>query len=85
MELWIRSQDKRCLMKVDRVDYDLANGEHRIVVNGFQTLVGKYETEGRTLEIINEIQNSIYYSFVYYPEFSAHLPKPCALYEMPEE
>ena len=26
MELWIRSQDKECLMKIDRIDYDLSNG-----------------------------------------------------------
>lgn len=57
MELWIRSQDKECLLKVDRVDYDLSNGEHRIVVNGFSVCLGKYETKERALEVMDAIQD----------------------------
>lgn len=57
MELWIRSQDRECLMKVDRVDYSLSNIEHRIYVNGYETLVGHYATEERALEVLDEIQN----------------------------
>lgn len=57
MELWIRSQDKECLMKIDRLDYDLSNSQHRIMVNGYETLVGLYETKKRCLQIIDEIQN----------------------------
>lgn len=56
MELWIRRQDKECLMKVDRLDYDLQNNEHRIMVNGYQKLVAKYETKERALEVLDEIQ-----------------------------
>lgn len=59
MELWVRSQDKECLMKTNRIDYDLSNGEHRIMVEGYKTLIGKYETKQRALEILDEIQNSI--------------------------
>lgn len=61
MELWIRSQDKECLMKVNRVDYDLSNSEHRIMVNGYETLVGHYATKERALEVLEEIQNQIVY------------------------
>ena len=57
MELWIRSQDKECLMKIDRIDYDLSNSQHRIMVNGYKTLVGTYETKERALEVLDEIQN----------------------------
>ena len=56
MELWIRSQDKECIMKINRVDYDFSNGEHRIMVNGYETLVGHYETKQRALEVLDEIQ-----------------------------
>jgi hypothetical protein len=58
MELWIRSQDRECLMKVDRVDYDISR-EHRIVVNGFQTLLGTYKTKERALEVLDEITDFI--------------------------
>ena len=59
MELWIRSQDKECLMKIDRVDYCLANSEHRIMVNGYETLVSKYKTKERALEVLDEIQDKL--------------------------
>lgn len=64
MELWIRSQDKECLMKVDRLDYDLSNSEHRIVVNGFTTLVAKYPTKKRALEVLDEIKTKMKNQFI---------------------
>ena len=57
MELWIRSQDKRCLMKADRLDIDLGNGAYKIYLGGFATLVGIYKTYPRAKQIIDEIQN----------------------------
>ena len=57
MELWIRSQDKECLMKVDRIDYDYSTHTHRIMANGYETLIGLYETKERALEVLDEIQN----------------------------
>ena len=59
MELWVRSQDKECLMKINRMDYDLSNGEHRIMVDGYKTLIGKYETKQRALEILDEIHQRL--------------------------
>ena len=59
MELWITTQDNECLMKIDRLDYDYASSEHRIVANGFQTLIGKYKSRERALEILKEISNRI--------------------------
>ena len=59
MELWVRSQDRECLMKINRVDYDLSNSEHRIMVNGYETLVGHYETKERALEVLDEIHQRL--------------------------
>lgn len=57
MELWIRSQDREYLMKINRIDYDYSLGEHEILVNGYQTLVGKYKSKERALEVLDEIQS----------------------------
>ena len=81
MELWIRSQDKECLMKINRLDYDLANGEARIMVNGYQTLVGKYNSKKRALAVLDEIQN--YINNIYNKCIVGH--NELVIYEMPEE
>lgn len=77
MELWIRSQDKECLMKVDRVDYDLSSGVHQIKVNGYQTLVGKYKSKERALEVLDEISDLM--RSIQYSELKTFI------YEMPEQ
>lgn len=59
MELWIRTQDKECLMKVDRIDYDYSAHTHRIMANGYETLIGLYETKERALEVLDKIQKVI--------------------------
>lgn len=53
----MRSQDKELLMKINRIDYDYSLGEHKILVNGYQTLVGKYKTKERALKVLDEIQS----------------------------
>jgi hypothetical protein len=55
MELWVRSQDKECLLKINRVDID-TNGR-TIMVNGFESIIGIYKSKQRALEILDEIQN----------------------------
>lgn len=62
MELWIRSQDKKQLLKVD---YGL------FIANGFTNTddsfigiknvghIGRYKTEERALEILDEIQKTL--------------------------
>ena len=67
MELWIRSQDKECLMKVDRIDYDYSDHTHRIMANGYETLIGLYETKERAIEILNEIQGLMQLKIIYKP------------------
>lgn len=86
MELWIRTQDKECLMKVNRVDYDLSNSEHRIMANGYETLVGHYETKKRALEILDEIQTELATLNYQYLHRGQHFITTASnVYEMPEE
>lgn len=88
MELWIRSQDRECLMKVDRLDYDLSNYKHRIMVNGYQTLVAEYETKKRALEVLDEIHQRLINlgTIEIAPDSYIVLPKDTSnVYEMPKE
>ena len=57
MELWIRSQDKRILQKVNNIFLD-ANYENKRIVtyDGDNTELGTYETKERALEVLDEIQ-----------------------------
>ena len=60
MELWIRSQDKNTLMKVNRIDVQ----EKNIICydNDYhcnETYMGIYKTKERALEILDEIQKKI--------------------------
>ena len=62
MELWIRSQDKRILQKVDNIFLN-ANYENRriytIDINDTETELGEYKTKERALEVLDEIQGRI--------------------------
>lgn len=54
MELWIRSQDKETLCKVDDIhieEQSLYTDTHLIIC------LGTYKTKERALEILDEIQN----------------------------
>ncbi len=63
MELWVRSQDKRLLCKVDSLNCYKLNGSFNISTGN--QLLGKYSTEERCLEIIDEIQGKLKdFSFV---------------------
>lgn len=58
MELWIRSQDKRILQKVDNIFLD-ANYENKRIstYDGDNVELGTYKTKERAIEILDEIQN----------------------------
>ena len=60
MELWIRSQDKRVLQKVDNV-YLNANYDNRRICTidsrDYESDLGEYKTKERALEVLDEIQN----------------------------
>lgn len=54
MELWVRSQDKRQLCKAQIIDI-IPNGGVYNIQTDFG-LIGRYDSEKRCLEILDEIQ-----------------------------
>lgn len=64
MGIWVRSQAKKALCKVQRIYVYEKDGKWKVVniINGesddFDTL-GTYETEEKALEVLNEIQSHI--------------------------
>ena len=75
MELWVRSQNKKVLMKIDGVHYDLKN-DGRVLCGG--SVLGRYATEERCLEIIDEIQKILM-------GVNPIIPPSVLVYEMPKE
>lgn len=68
MDLWIRSQDKSSLVKVDNLYVSVGNYICYYVEKGKEVLntyyrpsgeLGRYETHERALEILDEIQEFI--------------------------
>ncbi len=59
MELWIRSQDKSCLVNIKAVI--MLNKEIRGYYNENPNwFLGKYNTKERALEVLDKIENFIY-------------------------
>lgn len=56
MELWVRSQDKRILQKVDNIFLD-ANYENKRIstYDGDNVELGTYKTKERAIEVLDEI------------------------------
>ena len=93
MELWIRSQDKEDLIKIENVKYW---NETQIAVN-VQTsfnnvdyvVVGEYKSKERALEVLDEIQNKINnFEAELYASNQLHIGNveiPSLVYEMPKE
>jgi hypothetical protein len=100
MELWIRSQDRRTILKAYRIDVDDKN----IIVwdNNYQcseTYMGEYATTERALEILDEIEQIIISKEIYLNDREAfdeglatfdeedkkELLKQTFIYEMPKE
>ena len=92
MELWIRSQDKEQLIKVDNLNvfHNTVNCEtiNFIIKNNFDDL-GSYATKERALEILDEIQNKInnYIAEIYMARaiYVGESQKPTYIYEMPKD
>jgi hypothetical protein len=94
MNLWIRSQDKSSIVKVDNLYVSVGNYICYYVEKGKEVPdtyyrpsgeLGRYETKERALEVLDEIQNKISeYQMVdigYHSEFICNN----IVYEMPEE
>ena len=69
MELWIRSQDKSSIVKVDNLYVSVGNFICYYVEKGKEVPdtyyrpsgeLGRYETRERALEVLDEIQNMLY-------------------------
>lgn len=82
MELWVRSQDRLCLVKADLLVIE--DNEIRNYVKGSEfyehVVLGTYKTKERALEILDEIQDIIDLC-----TDKKLTPLPTAIYEMPKE
>ena len=78
MNLWVRSQDKRILQKVDNIFLDANYEDKRIsTYDGDNVELGTYKTEERALQVLDEIQE--------YMNFDIKLKLETCIYEMPGE
>lgn len=62
MELWIRSQSKLGLYKIDEIyvdERDFGNEDIQYYIMFGQVLLGKYKTKSRAFEVLDEIQKSL--------------------------
>ena len=62
MELWVRSQDKEILVKVNNLSLVFSNKDEDCeIINSFEDHqcweLGTYKTKERALEVLDEIQN----------------------------
>ena len=66
MELWIRSQDKKTLVKVDKISiYPCDDGW--LIGKDIYNSYGIYKTEERALEVLDEIQGKLQNKFLCKP------------------
>jgi len=88
LELWIRSQDKDILVKVDSLLIDDNNNDIYtqcwVGVNLETYTLGKYKTKERALEILDEIQEKILRIGEVSLMVNPLLIEEC-VYEMPKE
>lgn len=57
MELWVRSQNKETLAKVDNLNIDKHDYSIYTQSQTYQIVFGTYKSRERALEVFNEIQN----------------------------
>jgi len=95
MDLWIRSQDKRSLIKVIYFCFDNVLNTGELGIRGYFSenkykMLGYYETEKRALEVLDEIQNMLKPKLLVkineFDEQEVHEKiRTNIFYEMPEE
>jgi len=92
MELWVRSQDRTKLVKVNQLEYDYTKikeeERHKIitVLNNDCFVLGIYKTKERAFEVLDEIKNQLLDNVIATDEdgYATLLENTC-LYEMPKE
>lgn len=95
MELWIRSQKKEKMLKVDNIYiFEIENVIKGITMYSLEThtnwgevALGRYETHVRAFEILEEIQNKINLINLGHDFGSPmiDLKNPTYIYQMPEK
>ena len=98
MELWIRSQDKEKLLKINGIQYqncklvENETVEANILIGFYSSyeneILGEYNTKERAIEILNEIQDELISSDFMPIEKNEEVVLTCGsakIYEMPEK
>lgn len=89
MSLWVRSQDKRILQRVDNIFLDANYEDKRIsTYDGDNIELGTYKTKERAIEVLDEIQDELIGSDFMPMEKDEEVVLTCGsakIYEMPEE
>ena len=97
MELWIRSQDKTFLMKIDNINLGIGVDSNKpcrlfTFVGGVVTsfTLGTYKSEERALEVLDEIQsylinNTFVKKINGLGEIKDVVPNLLFVYQMPKE
>ena len=58
MELWVRSQDKECLINISNIQYIYKNNMYGLgTYYDNLKILGTYKTKERAIEVLDEIQN----------------------------
>lgn len=92
MKLWVRSQDRRILQKVDNIFLD-ANYENKRIStydDNNNTELGTYKTKERALEVLDEIQVFMR-DYAYVKKVNGLgqeldlIPNPILIYNMPKK
>ena len=92
MDLWIRSQDKRILQKIDNIFTNANYDDKRIctICDNDVVELGQYKSKERALEVLNEIQNILKNNQYGYKVNGLGkkvdiIPNQIFVYEMPKE
>lgn len=91
MNLWIRSQDKKHLVKCEAIMYEETGTGYglRVFAKNYDFNIARYKTKERALEVLDEIQNifSLNIKNKHYDEADLFLKAKMldSCYEMPKE
>lgn len=91
MNLWIRSQDKMILVKINDININYQNNKqiiaNYIAINkeaDFYIILGTYKTKKRAIEVLDEIQEKII-NICKFQLVNENYECDNCVYEMPEE
>ncbi|MBR0471722.1 MAG: hypothetical protein IJI98_03370 [Methanosphaera sp.] len=88
MELWIKSQDREMLTKIDYVYLENSNGREILGGNHYMVnkFLGLYPTRERALEVLDEIQTKIAtYDYQHKDMKCDYIKYESCIFEMPKE